>query len=164
MTFKYGNIKIKLYLQGRGSSKTVARWRCACFYRQALKNVCKILHHFVPLSCDGFLNKQVNRILPSTVFLFFRHRGFLGCARVIFLKRDKIETQLAILGPCRGHALKTIKSSLLWYHWSRLFSARNESGDIIKKCTEISRISSNIIEIYQRCNHKNKYVVIHDFY
>ena len=27
---------------------------------------------------------------------------------------------------------------------SGLFSARNESGDIIKKCTEISHISSNI--------------------
>jgi hypothetical protein len=44
------------------------------------------------------------------------------------------------------------------------FSVRNESGDIIKKCTEISRISSNIKEIYQRCNHKHRDTVIHDFY
>jgi hypothetical protein len=34
--------------------------------------------------------------------------------------------------------------------------ARNESGDIIRKCEEISQISNNIIEIYQRCNHKHK--------
>ena len=39
------------------------------------------------------------------------------------------------------------------FTWSGLFSAQNESRDIIKKCTEISRISNNITEIYQRCNH-----------
>jgi hypothetical protein len=48
--------------------------------------------------------------------------------------------------------------------WSGLFSARNESGDIIKKCTEILHISNNITEIYQRCNHKHRDTVIHDFY
>ena len=31
---------------------------------------------------------------------------FLGCAGVIVLKRYKPETQLSILGPRRGHALK----------------------------------------------------------
>ena len=30
----------------------------------------------------------------------------LGHARVILLKRDKIDTQLVILGPCWGHALE----------------------------------------------------------
>jgi hypothetical protein len=45
-----------------------------------------------------------------------------------------------------------------------LFSARNESGDIIKKCTEILQIFNNITEMYQRCNHKHIYTVIHDFY
>jgi hypothetical protein len=45
----------------------------------------------------------------------------------------------------------------------QLFSARNESGDIIKKCTEISRISNNIIEMYQRCNHKHRDTIIHNF-
>jgi len=48
--------------------------------------------------------------------------------------------------------------------WTGLFSAQNESGDIINKCTEISRISNNIIEMYQRCNHKHGDTVIHDFY
>jgi hypothetical protein len=73
--------------------------------RQALKDVGKILHHFVPLSRESLLKQQVNRIFFH-YFLFCHHRGFLGRARVIFLKRDKLETQLAILGPRRGHALK----------------------------------------------------------
>ena len=59
---------------------------------------------------------------------------------------------------------KTIKSSLLWYHWSGLFSAQNESGDIIKKCTKILQIFNNIIEMCQRRNHKDIYTLIHDFY
>jgi hypothetical protein len=36
-------------------------------------------------------------------------RGFLGCVRVIVLKWVKLETQLAILGPRRGHALRNNK-------------------------------------------------------
>jgi hypothetical protein len=50
-----------------------------------------------------------NRLIESSaliIFLFFHHGGFLGHVREIFLKRDKLETQLAILGPRRGHALK----------------------------------------------------------
>jgi hypothetical protein len=73
---------------------------------QALKDVGKILHHFVPLSRESFLKQQIDRIVCSVVFLFFRHGGFLGCVRAIVFKRDKLETQLAILGPRRGHALK----------------------------------------------------------
>jgi hypothetical protein len=63
-------------------------------------------HHFIPLSRESLLKKQVNRIVYSTIFIFCHHQGFLGHAREIFLKRDKLETQLSILGPCRGHALK----------------------------------------------------------
>jgi hypothetical protein len=48
------------------------------------------------------------------------------------------------------------------YH--KIIFGTNESGDIIKKCTEISRISNNITEMYQRCNHKHRDTVIHDFY
>jgi hypothetical protein len=77
----------------------------AC-YRQALKDVGKILHHFVPLSRESLLKQQINRIFCSIIFIFFHHGGFLGCARDIFLKRDKLETQLSILRPRRGHALK----------------------------------------------------------
>jgi hypothetical protein len=73
---------------------------------QALKDVGKILHHFVPLSRESLLKQQINRIFCSIVFLFFHHGGFLGCAREIVLKRDKLETQLSILGPHQGHALK----------------------------------------------------------
>jgi hypothetical protein len=79
---------------------------CLVVIDKALKDVGKILHHFVPLSRESLLKQQINRIFCSVVFLFFRHGGFLGRARAIFLKRDKLETQLAILGPRRGHALK----------------------------------------------------------
>jgi hypothetical protein len=77
-----------------------------CCYRQTLKDVGKILHHFVPLSRESFLKQQINRIICSVVFLFFHHGGFLGRVREIVFKRDKLETQLAILKPHRGHALK----------------------------------------------------------
>jgi hypothetical protein len=66
----------------------------------------KILHHFVPLSREKLLKQQIDRIVCSIVFLFFRHGGFLGCVRVIVFKRDKLETQLSILRTRRGHALK----------------------------------------------------------
>ena len=79
-----------------------------------LKDVGKILHHFVPLSREILLKQHVNRILCSVVFLVFPHGGFLGHARVIVFKRYNLETQLSILVPHRGHALKkTIKSNLL---------------------------------------------------
>jgi hypothetical protein len=71
-----------------------------------LKDVDKILHHFVLLSRESLLKHQINRIFFFIVFLFFRHGGFLGHARAIVLKGDKLETQLAILGPHQGHALK----------------------------------------------------------
>jgi hypothetical protein len=84
---------------------------------KALKDVGKILHHFIPLSRESLLKQQIDRIVCSIVFIFFRHGGFLGHVRDIVFKRDKLETQLSILGPRRGHALKkkkkTIKSSLL---------------------------------------------------
>jgi hypothetical protein len=65
-----------------------------------------ILHHFVPLSFESLLKKQINIIVYSVIFIFFHHGGFLGRAREIFFKRENLETQLAILGPRRGHALK----------------------------------------------------------
>jgi hypothetical protein len=84
--------------------------------------------------------------------------------RTIVLKRDKLKTQLAILRPRRGHALKNDQEQpalipLIW-----IILAQNESGDIIKKCTEIYQISNNITEIYQRYNHKHKDTIIHNFY
>jgi hypothetical protein len=81
---------------------------------QVLKDVGKILHHFIPLSPEILLKQQINTIFCSIDFIFFRHGGFLGHAREIFLKRDKTETQLSILRPRQRHALKNmIKSSLL---------------------------------------------------
>jgi hypothetical protein len=71
-----------------------------------LKDVGKILHHFVPLSRESLLKKQFNRIVCSVIFLFFHHGGFHGNVKAIVFKRDKLETQLAILGPRWGHALK----------------------------------------------------------
>jgi hypothetical protein len=71
-----------------------------------LKDVGKNLHYFIPLSPEILLKKPINRIVFSVIFIFFFHGGFLGCARDILFKRDKLETQLSILGPHRGHALK----------------------------------------------------------
>jgi hypothetical protein len=70
------------------------------------QDVGKILHHFVPLSPESLLKQHINIISCSTIFIFFHHVRFLGSMRAIFLKRDKLKTQLAILGPHRGHALK----------------------------------------------------------
>jgi hypothetical protein len=109
-----GISKLTCTLKGEVLPKWLFDEDVPIFYRQALKDVGKILHHFVPLSRESLLKQQIDRIVCSVVFIFFRHGGFLGCARAIVFKRDKIETQLAILGPHRGHALKKmIKSSLL---------------------------------------------------
>jgi hypothetical protein len=73
---------------------------------KVLKDVGKILHHFVPLSRESLLKQQTYRIGCSVIFIFFRHGGFLGHARAIVFKRDKFKTQISILGPRRGLALK----------------------------------------------------------
>jgi hypothetical protein len=75
------------------------------FLLAGVKGVCKILHNFIPLSYESLLKKQFNKIFCSTIFILCHHKGFLGCARVIFLKRDKLDTQLAILKPRRGHTI-----------------------------------------------------------
>jgi hypothetical protein len=66
----------------------------------------KSLHHSVPLSHESLLKQQINIIICSVIFIFFHHGGFLGCASVIFLKGDNLETHPFILGPHQGHALK----------------------------------------------------------
>jgi hypothetical protein len=66
----------------------------------------KILHHFVPLSSERLLKQHINRIFYSIVFIFFCDGGFLGREGVILLKREKLKTQLSILKPRWGHALK----------------------------------------------------------
>jgi hypothetical protein len=66
----------------------------------------KILHHFIPLSREIFLKKQINRIVFFVIFVFFHHGGFLGRVRAILFKREKLDTQLVILGSYRGHAPK----------------------------------------------------------
>jgi hypothetical protein len=57
------------------------------------------------MSREILLKQQINIIFYYVDFLFFHHGGFLWRARVIFLKRDKLETK-TILGPRQGHALK----------------------------------------------------------
>jgi hypothetical protein len=69
---------------------------------------------FIPLSCERLLKKHVNIILFSAIFIFFFHRVFLGHVRAIVLKRDKLETQLSILRPRRGHALKNDQEQPAW--------------------------------------------------
>jgi hypothetical protein len=71
-----------------------------------LKDVVKIIHHFVPLSRKSLLKKQIDKIICSAIFLLFPHGWFLGRAREIVFKREKIETQLSKLKPPQGHALK----------------------------------------------------------
>ena len=140
-----------MYLERLGTSKVVAWWRLACCYRQDLKEVGKILHHFIPLSRESLLKQHINIIICSIIFLFFHHGGFLGRVREIFFKTDKLETQIYILGPCWGHALKKRSRETCSNTTNPdLFSARNEGKDIIKKCTEISQIFNNITGMYQR--------------
>jgi hypothetical protein len=38
-----------------------------------LKDVGKILHHFIPLSRESLLKQQIDRIVCSIVFIFFCH-------------------------------------------------------------------------------------------
>jgi hypothetical protein len=52
----------------------------------------------------GYFACSSNKLIEY--FILFLHGGFLGRVRVIFLKKYKLKTQLAILGPRRGHALK----------------------------------------------------------
>jgi hypothetical protein len=66
----------------------------------------KIIHDFLSLSRESLLKKKMNRIVFSIIFIFLCHGGFLGHERVILLKRDKLETQISILRPRQGHALK----------------------------------------------------------
>jgi hypothetical protein len=66
----------------------------------------KILHHFVMLLHESLLKKNIKRIVYSIIFISFHRGGFLGSVRDIFLKKQNIKTQLDILRPRRGHALK----------------------------------------------------------
>jgi hypothetical protein len=50
-------------------------------------------HSFV---AQGFLKKQFERISNPFVFIFSCHGRSLGCARALFLKRNKLETQLFV--------------------------------------------------------------------
>jgi hypothetical protein len=40
---------------------------------KALKDVGKIIHHFIPLSRESLLKQQIDRIICSVLFLFFHH-------------------------------------------------------------------------------------------
>jgi hypothetical protein len=76
------------------------------FLSEGIEGCGKISHHFIPLLRESLLKQQIDRIVCSVVFLFFHHGGFIGHERSILFNRDKIETQLSILGPRQGHALK----------------------------------------------------------
>jgi hypothetical protein len=97
---------------------------CILLSTGALKDVGKNIHHFIPLSRRSFLKKHINIIFFFEFSLFFRHGGFLGCARVIFLKRDKLKMQLGILGLLAlDQVLRKPWSGLTTFwtstHWSR---------------------------------------------
>jgi hypothetical protein len=42
-----------------------------------------VVHHFIPLSCKGFLEQHFKRISYSIIFLFISHGFFPGSARQI---------------------------------------------------------------------------------
>jgi hypothetical protein len=114
-----------------------------------------------------FITASVSQLASSTGWFFHLTKYSKYCFRLVFLP-TRLSSMHSICGfsatgNCFIHWITGSSSSSLCFS-SGLFSARNESGDIIKKCTEISRISSNITEIYQRCNHKHRDTVIHDFY
>ena len=108
-----------------------------------------------------------NLILWMTSFTSFlcwffnNHGGLFWSSNPYDLFEYRITLHIAWLASWMSVQFLTIFSLSLS---SRLFLARNESGDIIKKCTEISQISNNITEIYQRWNHKQRYTIIHDSY
>ena len=139
LTLKYGNIKINLYLEGRSSSKVVAWWRCTCCYRKTLKDLGEILHHFVPLHARACSSNRLIEYYAPSFFFSFAMEGLLG----IWERLSSRETSsipnllyLDLVGDMHWKK-KLIKNSLLWYHWSGLFSARNERRDITQKYSEI---------------------------
>jgi hypothetical protein len=118
----------------------------------------KILHHFIPLSHESLLEQQINMILFSIIFVFFQHGGFVGGVRDILHNIEKINTQLAILGPHRGHALKNqsreaCSDTIDPYY----FIEQNEGGDIKMKYKEI-------LQDTQKYFSKYKNTIIHNFY
>jgi hypothetical protein len=105
-----GISKLTCTLKGEVPPKWLLDEDVPVCYRQALKDVGKILHHFIPLSRESLLKQQINRIFLLCHFYFLPPwRVSWACER-IFLKRDKLETQLSILRPRRGHALKKKRS------------------------------------------------------
>ena len=70
LAFKYGNIKFYLYLEGSGASRVAVGCRCAVG-GQPLKDLSKVIHHWVPLFLEGLLDQYFERISCSLFFLFF---------------------------------------------------------------------------------------------
>jgi hypothetical protein len=72
-----------------------------------LKDVGKIIHHFIPLLRESFLKQQIDRIVSSVVFIFFHHGGFIGVVQEIFSSRETSLIPNFIYSiPRQGHALK----------------------------------------------------------
>jgi hypothetical protein len=93
--------------------------------------------------CQGILWKSHHFLVSFFFFLW----PFFSCGLDWFLGDCLLGLSLSYFG-CYGFADLT----------------RNESGDIITKCIEISQIFNNITKMYQRCNHKHRYTIIHNFY
>jgi hypothetical protein len=70
------------------------------------KDLRETIHHLIPLLREGFLNQQFERISYPIIFIFSYHGRSLGHARASILKRNKLETQLFVLRPRWGHALR----------------------------------------------------------
>ena len=102
LNFNYRNTEVYIYLEGGG---TFTRRRgIACW--EMSKDLRETIHHLIPLLREVFLNQWFERISYPIIFLFSFHERFLGCARDFVLKRNKLETQLFVLRPCWGHALR----------------------------------------------------------
>jgi hypothetical protein len=72
------------------------------------RRICKIVHHFIPLSCKGFLEQHFKRISCSIIFLFIPHGLLSGSTRPILQWLDWFESQLLVPRSCRGHARRKI--------------------------------------------------------
>ena len=87
--------------------------------RQSLKHMCKVVHHFIPLSCKGFLEQHFKRISCSIIFLFVSACDFFYGLDVTNLAKDRLVrvptscTQI-LSGTCKKK--NKWRADLLWCH------------------------------------------------
>ena len=77
-----------------------------------------------------------NKLIESSAMSFFfssAMEGFLGMGERFYSRETSSRPKFLYLDFVRDMCWKMIKSSLLWYHWSGLFSEWNERREITMK-------------------------------